>query len=66
MTAQKHDITYFFFNRKDSEIITKERDEACEEYLIQKYRPIINIDKNPEVLSIVREKRELCREIANR
>lgn len=37
-------------------IITKERDEACEEYLIQKYRPIINIDKNPEVLSIVREK----------
>lgn len=26
-------------------IITKERDEACEEYLIQKYRPIINIDK---------------------
>ena len=47
-------------------IITKERDEACEEYLIQKYRPIINIDKNPEVLSIVREKRELCREIANR
>ena len=29
MTAQKHDITYFFFNRKDSEIITKERDTNC-------------------------------------
>ena len=26
ITAQKHDITYFSFNRKDSEIITKERE----------------------------------------
>lgn len=47
-------------------VVTDNRDEDTETQLIEKYRPIINLDKNPEKLSFVSEQRKFCVNIANR
>jgi len=46
-------------------IKTATRNEELEKKLIEQYKPIINIENNPNKLEFVEKKRIFCREVAN-